>query len=195
MVPSHATPLPPQLAQFVAAMQRHQQTIDALAQPLTADQFGWQPAPGTWSVAEILDHLTTIHTAMLPPLEEARLTAERKGWHSDAPFRYGFFGALFIRSNEPTAPATTTPPAYVPPARAGRDQATVLREFTQAQTALLTYAAHAAGLDIGRVKAASAAFAPLRLSVFEWLAVFEAHERLHIAQIEQTITHPAFPAA
>ncbi len=189
------TTTPPQIAQFIATMRQHQQTIEALVQPLTADQFQWQPAPSEWSIAEILDHLTTIHTAMLPRLAAARARAERKGWHSNGPFRYGWLGGLFILSNEPTAPAVTTPPAYAPPARTGRDPATVLREFTQAQTALKTYAQQVTGLDIGRAKAPSAAFAALRLSVFEWLAVFEAHERLHIAQIEQTITHPAFPTA
>jgi len=42
---------------LIAALRRHAATIPALFDGLTDEEARWRPAPGKWSLLEILDHL------------------------------------------------------------------------------------------------------------------------------------------
>jgi hypothetical protein len=45
--------------------------------PLFIDQLRWRPRPGSWSIAETLDHLNRTFSYYLPKIEEARAQAGR----------------------------------------------------------------------------------------------------------------------
>src|SRR4051812_4004858 len=61
-----AQPMPPthlamarEVEQFRQQFEQIAQDADALVNPLSDEQFVWQPRPASWSVAQCIEHLNT----------------------------------------------------------------------------------------------------------------------------------------
>src|SRR5258707_14504557 len=56
---------------LAADLDANDQAAKKLVDELTEEQLNWQPAPGSWSVGQCLEHLCITNEAYLPPISVA----------------------------------------------------------------------------------------------------------------------------
>jgi uncharacterized damage-inducible protein DinB len=56
---------------LAADLDANDQAAKKLVAELTEEQLNWQPAPGSWSVGQCLEHLSITNEAYLPPISVA----------------------------------------------------------------------------------------------------------------------------
>src|ERR1700731_3017886 len=108
MTAPQETPAPAWSVRLAFELSANDQTAQALVAELTEEQLNWQPAPGSWSVGQCLEHLCITNEAYLPPISVA---VNEK---SDSPVEQitpGWFGRWFIRSFIEPSPVTKRAPA------------------------------------------------------------------------------------
>ena len=75
----------------------------AIVAGLTEEQGAWRAAPGSWSVAECLDHLATANRVYLGAMQPAAERALEQGRRRRGPAQPGFIGRWFVGTLEPPA--------------------------------------------------------------------------------------------
>jgi hypothetical protein len=167
-------------------------SADALAAPLSDEQFVWQPAPEMWSVAQCFDHLNATARRYLPALDEAIADAIRRGVYGEGPFGYSWVGRLFVGLNEPPARIRLRAPDPIQPA-VHRPRQEVLAGVRAHQVQLVDRLRQANGLDLGRARVSSPIGGWLRFSLGSGFALMAAHERRHLWQAKRITERPDFP--
>lgn len=165
------------------ALTAAEQDARALLHDLSDAHGTWRAAPGSWSVAECLDHLATSNRvylqAMQPPADRARADGRiRRG-----PARPGLVGGWFVRLLEPPvrtllrgkAPAQIQPRPSPPLADAGA-------QFFAAQREVITFLKTYADIDLAGVGFPNPFVRGVRFSLATGLHVIVAHERRHLWQ-------------
>ena len=153
---------------------------------LSDAQLGFRPAPGRWSIGEILDHLCLAERAMIRSISRLLQQAAGRGQIAEP-------GSMETPShtidldlyNRPAgAPESVLPSPDRPLERllAGLDES---RERLQEVTR------RAEGRVVGNVTLPH--FQLGEINFYQWLAVQGAHEAKHTAQIRQIKADPAFP--
>src|SRR5215469_8329081 len=66
-----------------------------LVSGLTEEQLNWQPAPGSWSVGQCLEHLCKVNEIYVPPISAALQAKPDSPVDQIIP---GWFGSWFIRT-------------------------------------------------------------------------------------------------
>ena len=171
-------------------------TADArdLTAALSDAQFGWRPAPGQWSIAECLDHLTQTGRVSVGHIRETLADARRRGLYSRGPFRYGLLGQMVVRSMGPRPRMKFKAPAAFRPLPE-RPRLEVERDFFALQDELLGLLRESNGINLRRAKVTSPVTKLLRLSLGQEFALLIAHEQRHLWQARQVRANPAFPPA
>jgi len=158
-------------------------TADARALIARIPDAQWtaRPAPGSWSPAECVDHLTVSVRAALPALDRAIEGARSHGWAAAGPFRYGWFARWMVRSlDAPAQRRFKTFPVFLP--APGKPKNQVLDEFLRSSEALAERVRRSDGLDLKRAKVTSPASRFFRMSLGAYLAMLVAHDRRHLWQ-------------
>jgi hypothetical protein len=168
--------------------------VDArdLTNELTDAQFNWRPAPGRWSIAECLDHLTQTGRVAVGHIRETLEDARRRKLYSRGPFRYGMLGQMIVRSMGPQPRRKFKAPAVFKP-RPDRPRQTVERDFFALQDELLGCIKESNGINLKRAKVTSPVTRLLRLSLGQEFALLIAHEQRHLWQARQVRANPQFP--
>jgi hypothetical protein len=191
MPPTHLA-LAREVEQFRQQFDELSQNADALLEPLSDEQFGWQLTPTRWSVAQCIDHLNTTARLYLPQLDEAIANAIRRGTYGEGPYSYNIFGRFLTALMEPPVRfRLASPPAFHPPAT--RPRAEVMAAFRAYQVQFVDRLRQANGLDLARATVRSPMYAWLRFSLGSGFALMLAHERRHLWQARKTIADSAFP--
>ena len=151
--------------------------------------------PGSWCVAECLDHLTQTTRAFLPAISDAiaeapKLTRNRR-------LRTGILPSLFIRNlNPPYRIRFKVLPQLTPQ---NPDSETAWRSFAESQSQLLVTLLSTAGLAIDQVRIKSPVYARISYNIYGAFRMLAAHQSRHIWQIEQILKalddRPASPVA
>ncbi|CAA9587934.1 MAG: hypothetical protein AVDCRST_MAG86-3954 [uncultured Truepera sp.] len=152
----------------------------ALLSGLTDAQLWQRPPAGGWSVGECLAHLNTAGRLYLEKLDPALTEARAEGVTGQGPFRVGFIGSFFARSQEPPVRLKLRAPRAFAPGSG--PQAGVTEAFYALQDALRSLIERADGLDLGCITVSSPVTNLLRFNVFEAMSVVLAHERRHLWQ-------------
>ena len=172
--------------------------VNSDARDLTAGlsdaQFSWRPAPGQWSIAECLDHLTQTGRVSVRHIRETLADARRRGLYSRGPFRYGLLGQMVVRSMGPRPRMKFKAPAAFKP-QPERPRLEVERDFFALQDELLKCIRESNGINLRRAKVASPVTKLLRLSLGQEFALLIAHEQRHLWQARQVKANPKFPQA
>lgn len=155
----------------------------ALISGLTAEQGIWRRAPGSWSVAECLDHLATANRVYLPPMEEAAARALQYGRLRRRAALPGLIGGWFVQSLEPPvkphfkmkAPKKIVPRESPPLDDAGR-------QFFASQHDVRAFLRRYADIDLAGVRFVNPFIRGIRFSLATGLHVIAAHERRHLWQ-------------
>lgn len=184
--------LAPEIDAFRVQFGQLSADADALAGPLTSEQFAWRAAPDTWSVGECLDHLNATARTYLPMIDEGIADAIRRGLYGAAPYTSNWIGRLFVYLFGPLARLRLrAPQAFVPPR--ARPKQEVLAAFRAYQVQYVDRLRQANGLDLARARVSSPAARWLRLPLGSSFALMIAHEQRHLAQARRVIESPHFP--
>ena len=146
---------------------------------LSDEQANARPAPDTWSVAEIIEHLSISEARMVALV--SRLLGQEAAVAANA----GSSGsAISIQVMTERAAEKFTAPAFLEPT-GGLPLAESLAKLRESRAALIGLRPRIEARDYSHVTYPHPAFGPLNL--YQWLAAVEFHECKHLDQI-QTIT-------
>jgi hypothetical protein len=175
--------LPSDLQALEEALDGAERDARAVVDGLTEARGTWQARPGSWSVAECLDHLATANTVYLRAMQPSAALALSAGRQRRGPARPGLIGGWFVKSLEPPvkprfklrAPRAIRPRTAPP---LGDAFAAFLASQDEVRTFLRTYA----GIDLAGVHFPNPFIRGLRFSLATGLHVIAAHERRHLWQ-------------
>jgi len=165
---------------------------DALVEPLSDEQFTWQPTPDSWSVALCIDHLNTTAREYLPKLDEGIANAIRRGQFTAGPYRYNWIGRLMVHVVKPTTRMRSkAPQVFVP--TPGRPRPQIMAAFRAYQKQYIDRLQQSHGLDLARARISSPVARWIRIPLGSAYALAIAHEKRHLAQARRVCEEPLFP--
>jgi hypothetical protein len=177
-----------QLEEYRSGFQTLKEEATALVDDVDEGTLRRPPAPETWSVAQIFDHVNTAGWLLLNALEGAIQTGHEKGPHGEPPFDYGFVSRWFVRSMRPSSNWTfTAPSVFEPDAPETLYPGEAVEEFFALQDQFATCVVDAEGLDLRRIRVSSPAVPLLRISLGAWFEASIAHERRHLEQARDVL--------
>ena len=159
------------------------QTLVASADAATCAK---RPAPGSWSAAECLQHLSLSADAYFPIWQQVIATAGPRKAEMNAPYAADFWGRLLCWILEPPARIRSKTPAPFQPVDSGRIDE-VLERFLERQERVVAALRRCRGRAIDQVKIASPIDSRVRYSIWSSFVVNAAHQRRHLWQAEQAI--------
>ena len=177
-------------ARLNAELDANDQTAKKFVAGLTDEQLNWQPAPGSWSVGQCLEHLCITNDAYLPPISTA------VNGKPDSPVEQitpGWFGRWFIRSFIEPSPVTKRAPAPAkirPTAHVG---ASVLERFLAGNECYRELMIRAHAKNVNRIRFWNPFIPGIRFTVGTGLQIIVGHERRHLLQAERVLRSPRFP--
>ena len=160
-------------------------TRDAEVQVLSRDKadLGIHLEPGSWCVAECLDHLTQTTRSFLPAISDA--IAEAPKLTTNRRLRTGILPSLFIRNlNPPYRIRFKVLPQLTPQ---NADSENAWTAFVESQSQLLEAVLSAAGLAIDKVRIKSPVYARISYNIYGAFRMLAAHQSRHLWQIEQIL--------
>ncbi|WP_205508808.1 DinB family protein [Longitalea arenae] len=160
----------------------------AYLKQLPLSRLTQQPAPGRWSVAQVLEHLNTYGRYYLPKVEQAiaNSNTEAAGY-----FTPGWLGGYFTKSMRPKPDGSIpnkmkTFKAHDPLPTI--DAAKALAEFEQQEIWLLELLKKAQQVDIGRLRIPVSIAPFIKLKMGDVFGFIIAHHQRHFVQIEKIIS-------
>jgi hypothetical protein len=184
--------LAPELDVFRQQFEQLADEAGALVHALTDEQFNWRSAPERWSIGQCLEHLNVTARVYLPKLDEGIAEAIRRGLYGEGPFKYNWFGRMFVRSQEPTTRMKYKTAKVFQPSPSRPKQETVAA-FRAYQVQFVDRLRQANGLDLARARVKSPAINLLRMPLGSGFALMVAHERRHLQQARNVFADPEFP--
>jgi hypothetical protein len=169
----------------IVADQIHRITLDAEAQVVSRDKarLGLRLEPGSWCVAECLDHLAHTTRSFLPAISDA--IAEAPKLTTNRPLRTGILPSLFIwHLNPPYRIRFKVLPQLTPQ---NADSETAWTAFVESQSQLSETVLSAAGLAIDKVRINSPVYARINHNIYGAFRMLAAHQSRHIWQIGQIL--------
>ena len=177
-----AESLPSELKALDEALEANERDAKTLVAGLAEAQGTWRAAPGTWSVAECLDHLAVGNRVYLASMGPSADRARQDGRLRRKPARPGLVGGWFVKSLEPPvirrklrAPRKIVPRVSPP---LGDAATAFFASHAQVQQFLRSYA----DIDLAGVHFPNPFIKGLRFSLATGLHVLAAHERRHLWQ-------------
>jgi hypothetical protein len=160
--------------------------FQALVVRAGAEMCAKPPAPGAWSAAECLQHLSLSADAYFPVWQQVIATARPRKVVMNAPYRIDFWGRLLCWILEPPAKVRSKTPAPFVPADC-RNVEGVLDGFLERQERIIAALRRCRGRAVDEVKMASPIDSRIRYSIWSSFVVNAAHQRRHLWQAEQAI--------
>jgi len=169
------------LAELDRAFFANERSARTLVDGLSEPHGTWRAAPGSWSIAECLDHLAVGNrvylAAMEPPANRAR--SEGRVQRSDAV--PGLIGGWFVRSLEPPVRRRLRAPRKIVP-RVGPPLADAAAAFLASHAQVVSFLHEYGGVDLAGVRFPNPFIPGVRFSLATGLHVLAAHERRHLWQ-------------
>jgi hypothetical protein len=169
-------------AQFTAMCAR----VQALVAATGPDLCTVRPIPGSWSVAECLQHLNLSADAYFPIWQQIISAAGPRKTEANAPYRIDFWGRFLSWILEPPPRIRSKTPAPLEPVGCD-DFAQVLAGFCERQQRILAALRRCRGRSIDQVAFASPVDPRIRYSIWSSFVIVAAHQRRHLWQAEQAI--------
>ncbi len=171
----------------IAALERAFEATEhdarALVNGLSEAHGTWRAHPGSWSVAECLDHLATSNRVYLQAMRPAAARALAEGRRRRGPVRPGVIGGWFVRSLEPPVRKLRRmkAPGKIRP-RPSPPLGDAMEGFVASQRDVVTFLREYADIDLAGVLFPNPFITGLRFSLATGLHVLAAHERRHLWQ-------------
>jgi hypothetical protein len=155
----------------------------ALIETLDEAHGVWRAEPGSWSVAECLDHLATGNRVYLHAMQPAAERALSDGRLRRGPAVPGLIGGWFVRSLEPPVKPRFKgkAPEKIRP-RQSPALADAAAQFLASQNEVREFIERYATIDLAGVHFPNPFIRGVRFSLATGLHVLAAHERRHLWQ-------------
>lgn len=183
--------LAPEIDEFRREFERLAAEADALVAPLSEEQFMWQPSPGSWSVAQCLDHLNATARVYLPALDEGISEAIRRGVYGEGPFKYNWLGRLSVHFSDTRLRLKA--PANVQPGQ-GRTRREIVAAFHAYQVQCIDRLRQANGVDLARARVRMPVSGWIRIPLGSAFALMVAHSKRHLLQAKRVMEAEDFPS-
>jgi DinB family protein len=177
------TSLPPDLQSLSDALDAAERDARALCAELTEARGTWRAEPGSWSVAECLDHLATANRVYLDAMRPPAARARSDGRVRRGAARPGLVGGWFVNYLEPPVNVRfkSKAPRLIRP-RAGPALGDAVSGFLASQEEVRTFLRTYADIDLTGVRFPNPFIRGVRFSLATGLHVIAAHERRHLWQ-------------
>lgn len=168
------------LSESLSALEREAR---ALITGLVEGRGELRPVPGSWSVAECLDHLAVANTVYLEAMRPAAVRAREQNRLRRGPASPGLFGSLFVRSLEPPVRSLfkIKAPLSIQPAPSCK-AADALAKLVSTQEDVISFLRGYADIDLAGTRFQSPFIRSLHFSLATGLHVIIAHEKRHLWQ-------------
>ena len=163
--------------------------IDSLA----AEQINWRFAPGSWSIAECIEHMSVTNELYVAAMQHALETAP-PARVSDGPVRYGWLESILLRQVEPPVKMRFKAPSAFQPASDLRPEK-LRQKWEASHLGIADLIRRADGVAFDKVKVQSPGSRFLKLHLGMVFHVIAAHDRRHLWQADQVKAKPGFPEA
>ena len=174
---------PPDIAALLGAFDAAEKDARALVTGLDEPLGTWRAAPGSWSIAECLDHLAAGNRVYLRAMEPPAQRALTRGRHRRTPAVPGLIGRWFVGTFEPPVRPRfklKAPPTIRP--RLSPSLGYAAHQFFQSQDEVRAFIRRYADIDLARVRFGNPFVRAFRFSLATGLHVLAAHERRHLWQ-------------
>lgn len=164
-----------------------------LVEGLNTEQLNWKPAPGSWSIAQCLEHLAVTSEREESYLVGAIARGREKG-SVNGPLTYQptLFGGWIIRRLLPTTTRKMPAPKVYRPAASSNIEGS-LERFLEQQAKLLIFLNNSEGLDFNKIRFRSAVTPFIRFSLADNFVMTVVHSQRHLAQARRVRETPGFP--
>lgn len=145
-----------------------------------------QPAPGEWSVVQVMEHLNSYGHYYIPAIERSL----RQNKPASEYFIPGWIGDKFTKMMQPTAEGKVKNKMKAPKGHRpvpALDHKTVILEFLTQQHALLSLLDQAKTKNIGSIRTPISLTRLIRLKVGDTFRFLIAHEQRHFVQAYNTL--------
>lgn len=173
--------LPADLQSLHDALDAAERDAHALIDGLPQALGGWRAQPGSWSVAECLDHLATANRVYLAAMEPSAAAAHANGGRRHGPAKPGLVGGWFVKSLEPPVRMKGRAPRKIRP-RSAPPLDDAFTSFLATQNDVRAFIQKYGGIDLGGVRFPNPFIRGVRFSLATGLHVITAHERRHLWQ-------------
>jgi hypothetical protein len=145
-----------------------------------------QPAPGKWSVIQVIEHLSSYDRYYLVAIEKA-MQQDSPAVHA---FKPGWLGNYFTNmmkpgDNDRVSNKMKSPKEHRPPANL--DAFPVINEFIEQQHYLLELLQRARSKNIGRIRVPVSISKFIKLKLGDTFRFLVAHKQRHFVQIRNTL--------
>ena len=175
--------LPADIQELLRAIDAAERDARAVADGLTEMQGTWRSEPGSWSVAECLDHLGTGNHVYLAAMQAPATRARSEGRLRRGPARPGLIGGWFVNYLEPPVkPRLKSKAPRLARPRPSPSLSDALANFLASQEIVRTFLRTYGDIDLAGVRFPNPFIRGVRFSLASGLHVIAAHERRHLWQ-------------
>ena len=174
---------PAERQRIAAYLDETRQNLLRVTQSLSPSQLRYKPAPDRWSVAECLEHLTTVENLVLGNIQNA--LKETAGSPTPAMSDQDLVRTVIDRSFRATAPERIVPTGKI-------SQDRLIDEFEAARKRTSEFAASTTA-PLRQYAFAHPRFG--QCDCYQWLLLAASHGERHRQQIEEVIASTGFPRA
>ena len=165
-----------------------------LVNGLSEDQLNWKPAPGSWSIAQCLEHLIAATEGFDQYFEKAIASGrEKRSVDGAIPYRPTRLGGWLIKQLVPEATRKVPAPKIFRPAESSSIKG-ALERFLQQQERFVKFVKDATGIDYNKTKLRSPVTPLMRYSLADAFVLTVVHGRRHLGQAQRVRETPGFPS-
>jgi len=165
-----------------------------LVNGLSEDQLNWKPAPGSWSIAQCLEHLIAATEGFDQYFEKAIASGrEKRSVDGAIPYRPTRLGGWLIKQLVPEATRKVPAPKIFRPDESSSIKG-ALERFLQQQERFVKFVKDATGIDYNKTKLRSPVTPLMRYSLADAFVLTVVHGRRHLGQAQRVRETPGFPS-
>lgn len=190
MAAPQQTSAPAWPARLAFELTANDQTARTLVAELTEEQLNWQPALGSWSIGQCLEHLCITNEAYLPPMTSALQGKPDSPVDQITP---GAFGRWFIRNFVEPSPQSKriSAPRKIRPGV--RVDLSVIDRLLSSNKACRELIVRARTKNVNQIRFWNPFVPGIRFTLGTALEVITGHERRHLLQAERVRASANFP--
>ncbi|HXU29911.1 MAG TPA: DinB family protein [Thermoanaerobaculia bacterium] len=175
--------LPTDLQELQDQLDAAERDAEALVAGLSEEQGTARVRPGSWSIAECLDHLATANRVYLLAMQDPANRANARGRLRKGPAKPGWAGRWFISGLEPPPKwwSKLKAPKKIRP-RPSPPLADAFAAFIESQADVRDFLRAYDRLDLARIRFPNPFIPGVSFSLATGLHIIPAHERRHLLQ-------------
>ncbi len=172
----------------VQLLQRTRGDLLAAIEPLTADQWAFQPGPDRWSIGLIAEHLGLVESRLFGQVEQALSAPANPDWEAASAGKDTVIETMLgDRDTRRDAPEKVIPTGAV-------DRAVAIRVFLERRAHTIAFAETTQQpLKTHTLEHHRPAYGTL--NAYQWLLYIPLHHQRHLEQIEEVKRAPRFPSS